>query len=103
MSAGHFDSPLKSRTTVRGVLNDSYQYFLLSQNLLGKAKCLEECVTFLLYFRKEAMALDLVFGVKSEPFFAHCWLENRNSILLDTDFSAHDFTQICRVNLGRQE
>ncbi|MEO9776071.1 lasso peptide biosynthesis B2 protein [Roseibium sp.] len=92
---------LRHRKTPGQSFRGDYQYYLLVQSFLGKALCLEECVTFLLYFRRHALALDLVFGIKPEPFSAHCWVECEDAILLDTDFSAHEYVQICRVGLGR--
>jgi hypothetical protein len=56
--------------------------------------CLTDSLALAAFMATRGISADLVFGVKLDPFAAHCWLQNRHAILNDGADGVTDFTPI---------
>ena len=59
--------------------------------------CLTDSLALSAFLAARGFRSDLVFGVKLDPFAAHCWLQNEEAILNDAADSVSDFTPILAV------
>jgi len=59
--------------------------------------CLADSIALLQFLRRRRLAADLVFGVKLNPFSAHCWVQAEDVILNDHVEFAQRHTQILVV------
>lgn len=57
-------------------------------------RCLPKSLRAALYLRGKGHEVDLVFGVRSYPFEAHCWLEQGGILLNDDPDHVHRYTPI---------
>lgn len=56
--------------------------------------CLSDSLALSAFLTARGIRSDLVFGVKLDPFAAHCWIQNEHAILNDAADSVSDFTPI---------
>lgn len=59
--------------------------------------CLFDSLALSRFLINRGLRSDLVFGVRSRPFSAHCWVEVDGVILDDGDEDCHSFAEITRV------
>lgn len=59
--------------------------------------CLYDSLALLEFLARHGYFADWVFGVKSEPFGAHCWLQYRDRLLNDSVDYVRNFTPIMVV------
>ncbi|GIK49884.1 MAG: hypothetical protein BroJett013_25810 [Alphaproteobacteria bacterium] len=59
--------------------------------------CLFDSLTLMRFLLASGVRADLVFGVRSRPFAAHCWVEADGEILDDGGEACHSFVEIVRV------
>ncbi len=59
--------------------------------------CLFDSLALSLFLIKRGVRSDLVFGVRSRPFSAHCWVEVDGVILDDGGEDCRSFAEIARV------
>ncbi len=57
-------------------------------------RCLPKSLRAALYLRSKGHEVDLVFGVRSYPFEAHCWLEQGGILLNDDPEHVRSYTPI---------
>lgn len=62
--------------------------------LPGRGCCLPSSLTLLEFLRLHKVAATLVFGVRTYPFEAHCWVEHDGVVLNDTLEHVRWFTPI---------
>jgi hypothetical protein len=62
--------------------------------LPGRGCCLPSSLTLLEFLRLYGVRATLVFGVRTYPFEAHCWIEHEGVVLNDTLEHVHWFTPI---------
>jgi hypothetical protein len=68
---------------------------MLSDLVLGQAEhCLERGLALVHLLRRAGERAELVFGVTSRPFAAHCWVQQGNLLLGDTVERVRTFTPI---------
>src|SRR5262249_39220496 len=60
-----------------------------------KRKCLFETIAFCEFLAAAGLHADLVFGVMSRSFSAHCWLETNGVVLNDEAERVKPYTPIC--------
>jgi hypothetical protein len=56
--------------------------------------CLTDSLALAAFLSRRAVAWKLVFGVKLDPFAAHCWLQNDDAVLNDAEDSVATFIPI---------
>jgi hypothetical protein len=62
---------------------------------LGHAdRCLVRSLAMFFMFRSLGVRVDLVIGVRSSPFLAHCWIQHEAMVLNDTVEHVRHFTPI---------
>lgn len=59
--------------------------------------CLFDSLALMRFLLARGVRADLVFGVRSRPFAAHCWVEVDGIILDDGGEACHSFAEIVRV------
>lgn len=59
--------------------------------------CLTDSLALSAFLSRRSISFKLVFGVKLDPFAAHCWLQNDEAILNDAADSVAAFTPILVV------
>lgn len=59
--------------------------------------CLVDSLALSAFLARRGLHADLVFGVKLDPFAAHCWLQNDEAVLTDGADSVATFTPILVV------
>ncbi|HEX5185022.1 MAG TPA: lasso peptide biosynthesis B2 protein [Allosphingosinicella sp.] len=59
--------------------------------------CLVDSLALLAFLARRGHRADLVFGVKLDPFAAHCWLQSDEAVLTDGADSVATFTPILVV------
>ena len=59
-----------------------------------RPNCLLDSLALVRFLRARSASADLVFGVKLEPFGAHCWVQSDDTILNDSIDTASDFTPV---------
>mgnify|MGYP000863848554 CR=1 FL=1 len=59
--------------------------------------CLFDSLALSHFLIGQGVCSDLVFGVRSRPFSAHCWIEVDGVILDDGGENCHSFAEIARV------
>lgn len=59
--------------------------------------CLFDSLALMRFLLARDVRADLVFGVRSRPFAAHCWVEVDGIILDDGGEACHSFAEIARV------
>lgn len=62
-----------------------------------KDQCFFEALALSLYLQAKHRPVDWVFGVKIDPFAAHCWLESDGLVVNDTAERVSDYTPILVV------
>lgn len=71
------------------------QTFLAARRLVPiRPNCLLDSLTLVRFLRARSASADLVFGVKLQPFGAHCWVQREGTILNDSVGNASDFTPV---------
>lgn len=69
--------------------------FRTARRLLPAApNCLIDSLALSAFLARRSIHSELVFGVKLDPFAAHCWLQNDDAILNDAADSVTTFTPI---------
>jgi hypothetical protein len=56
--------------------------------------CLTDSLALAAFLSRRSVAWQLVFGVKLDPFAAHCWLQNDEAVINDAADSVATFTPI---------
>lgn len=56
--------------------------------------CLTDSLALASFLSRRTVAWNLVFGVKLDPFAAHCWLQNDEAVLNDAEDSVSTFVPI---------
>lgn len=59
--------------------------------------CLTDSLALSTFLVRRNIRCDLVFGVKLDPFAAHCWLQDQDGILNDSADSVTTFTPILAI------
>lgn len=59
--------------------------------------CLTDSLALSTFLGRRNVHCDLVFGVKLDPFAAHCWLQDQDGILNDSTDSVTTFTPIMAI------
>lgn len=59
--------------------------------------CLFDGLALARFLRGEGIAVQLVFGVRLDPFGAHCWVEYRGRLLRDRLETVHAFAPIMAI------
>jgi hypothetical protein len=57
-------------------------------------QCVFECLALSDFLYRGGSCVDWVFGVRTNPFAAHCWLQHRSTVLNDTLENVFRFTPI---------
>src|SRR5262249_42953237 len=60
-------------------------------------RCLFDSLALKEFLRLHGIFPDLIFGVRSDPFSAHCWLQHREIVINDDPENVQDFTPIMVV------
>jgi len=77
---------------------DAARLFLAARTLLPvDPRCLLDCLALLDWLGDHAKPATLVFGVRLEPFAAHCWLQTDRLYLTDTADALGAFTPVFSV------
>jgi hypothetical protein len=63
----------------------------------GKPSCLPDSHMLVEFLRRYGMQADWVFGVRTEPFAAHCWVQRDDLVLNDTPEHVGSFAPIMAV------
>lgn len=63
----------------------------------GKRVCLRDSLTLYSYFAAHGLRVTLLFGVRLEPFGAHCWLQAPNAIINDDPVKCSSYEPIMMV------
>lgn len=72
--------------------------FLAARALVpGERRCLPECLALLDWLGAEAPHATLVFGVRLDPFAAHCWLQTDHRLLTDAADELGAFVPVLAV------
>lgn len=75
-----------------------YARFAAARNWVPAAYvCLFDSLTLMRFALARGVRADLVFGVRSRPFAAHCWVEVDGIILDDGGEECRSFAEIVRV------
>ena len=56
--------------------------------------CLTDSLALASFLSRRSVSWQLVFGVKLDPFAAHCWLQDDGAVLNDAADSVSTFTPI---------
>jgi len=59
--------------------------------------CLFDSLTLLLFLRRLRLFPQWIFGVRTGPFAAHCWLQHEHTVLNDTVDNVRSYTPIMLV------
>jgi len=59
--------------------------------------CLYDSLALMLYLAYFSVFPNWVFGVRSNPFMAHCWVQYGRTVLNGTDEEARSYTPIMIV------
>lgn len=71
------------------------QAFERTTSLLGRTdRCLIRSIAMVSACRRLGISAQLVIGVRSEPFVAHCWVQRDDAVLNDTVEHIRSFTPI---------
>lgn len=62
-----------------------------------KPNCLIDSLALAAFLSRRGVGCQLVFGVKLDPFAAHCWLQDDDAVLNDAADSVSTFTPILAV------
>jgi hypothetical protein len=77
---------------------DAARVFLAARALLPVVPhCLLDCLALLDWLGEDAKPATLVFGVREDPFTAHCWLQTDSLLLTDTADALGAFTPVHSV------
>ncbi len=60
-------------------------------------RCLPQSLALFHFLLRRRLKATLVFGVRTQPFAAHCWMQSPGCILTGTADEAHNFTPILVV------
>ena len=60
-------------------------------------RCLLDCLALLDWLGPEARQATLVFGVRLDPFGAHCWLQSEGMLLTDAHDTVGSFVPVLSV------
>jgi hypothetical protein len=74
---GHEFDPQKARELI-SIFNYLYPWFLGR-----KDECLRNSLMLLLFLARYKVFCDWIFAVRTDPFFAHCWLQHEDVVLND--------------------
>lgn len=67
------------------------------QLLSARGTCLPDAIALLHFLRTRKIACRMVFGVRLDPFEAHCWVQDSGAILGDTQERVACFTPILEL------
>lgn len=88
----------KARLHRTGELEELLAVFERLRPLYGKRYvCLYDSLALLEFLARHGHFADWVFGVKADPFGAHCWLQYRDQVLNDSVDYVRNFTPIMVV------
>jgi hypothetical protein len=77
---------------------DAARLFLAARALLPvEPRCLLDCLALLDWLGEDAKPAILVFGVRRDPFAAHCWLQTDRLLLTDAADTLGTFTPVLSV------
>lgn len=63
----------------------------------GDQVCLFDSLTLARFLLSEGRDAKIVFGVRTRPFSAHCWVESEQEVLLDLTGQFASYVVICRL------
>lgn len=87
-----------SRHAGPGEVEGCVAAFQLAQRLLpARGACLPDALALVHLLRERGISCTMVFGVRLEPFEAHCWVQDEDRILCDTYERAACFTPILEL------
>lgn len=74
---------------------DAARLFLAARALVPiEPRCLLDCLAMLDWLGDDAKPATLVFGVREDPFTAHCWLQTDTLLLTDATDALGAFTPV---------
>jgi hypothetical protein len=73
------------------------QFAVARQVVPVRDACLPDSIALLLFLRTRHVPCALVFGVRLDPFEAHCWVQDGSTILGDTHERVSAFTPIRKL------
>lgn len=69
--------------------------FEMSSFLLGRTdRCLVRSLAMFMMLQRRGVSSRLIFGVRADPFAAHCWVERNGAVLNDVAENVRCFTPI---------
>ncbi|XKH11989.1 lasso peptide biosynthesis B2 protein (plasmid) [Novosphingobium sp. BL-52-GroH] len=72
--------------------------FVQARQLLpARGACLPDSIALVHFLRAHEIACNMVFGVRLDPFEAHCWVQSTDAILGDTHERVSCFTPILQL------
>lgn len=60
-------------------------------------RCLVDSLALYRLSLRRGFAPSLIFGVRSNPFAAHCWLQSRSAVLTGTAEEAHNYRPVLAI------
>lgn len=76
-------------------IEEAARLFMAARALVPVERCcLLDCLAMLDWLGEDARPAMLVFGVREDPFTAHCWLQTESLLLTDTADALGAFTPV---------
>ena len=76
----------------------TWAYVILQPKFFSRVdNCLRDSLTFVEFLALFGLYPDWIFGVRMNPFVAHCWVQQGNLVLNDSVDYVHEFTPIMAV------
>lgn len=92
------DRAARTRSGDTDALRRSAGRFAAARRMIPIASsCLPDSLALIDFLAKRGHPARLVFGVRREPFAAHCWVQTESCLLNETVDIASGFTPICVV------
>nr|WP_242069275.1 lasso peptide biosynthesis B2 protein [Paenibacillus dendritiformis] len=86
-------SPMsQSPTLTEDIVRAAHGFRLARRYVPIEPLCLLDSLALLKFLAKRGLHADLIFGVTSDPFSAHCWLQSGGLVLNDTVGNANSHT-----------
>ena len=85
-------------TTLDGDLLEANRQFARARRYVPiEPVCLLDSLSLLRFLSRRGLSANIVFGVTSEPFAAHCWVQAGDVVLNETLSDANAYTPIWMV------
>lgn len=87
-------SPLEGDGAELRLLNETYVFLKARKFVPIETRCLLDSLSMVTLLARRGLHANIVFGVTSYPFTAHCWVQARELILNDTIGNTKAYTPI---------